>query len=53
MEQIVVTVAKTVVTVVIDPPSATAFAIFGWIVVLGLLAFTLSRWWRSRQEGKK
>ncbi len=49
MEQIVVTVAKTVVTVIIDPGSASVFAAFGWIVVLGLLTFTLSRWWKSKR----
>jgi len=50
MEQVVVTVANTVITVVMDPSSAIPFAAFGWIVVLGLLAFTLNRWWKSRRE---
>ncbi len=45
------TITKTV-PIWLDAPSATMFAAFGWIVVLGLAALTLYKWFRARKGPK-
>ncbi len=65
-EIITVTVTKAIVTtvngttttitttslasLVIDYAGASAFAAFGWIVVLSLLSFVLYRWFKSKRS---
>ena len=37
---------------VTEPGLAVVFAAIGWIIVLGLVFFTLYRWWRLKKPAE-